>query len=124
MRFFYTKADRLSSSKDIEKLFREGEAFFSFPIKVILADGHTARSRSAVIVPKKKIPKAHQRNKIKRQLRELIRHELPSVRSAADHPLHAKDFLLLYTHHKPQVAYGVLEVAFNKILESLHRENP
>ncbi len=124
MRLFYNKADRLSSSKDIEKLFRDGEAFFSSPLKLIVAGTTHEQGRSAVIVPKKKVPKAHHRNKIKRQMRELIRLELPKVRTQSEHPLHTKDFLLLYTHHKPQVSFDVLKVAFYKILEKrIHEDN-
>ncbi len=119
MRFSYSKADRLSNSKDIEKLFREGKAFFSFPLKMIIADSASSDQaiRSAVIVPKKKLSKANQRNRVKRQLREIIRLELPNAKINNSHLLNAQDFLLIYTHHKPNPDYATLEKAFQSILQ-------
>lgn len=98
MRYSYSKDDRISSSKEIEKLFQDGRAFFSSPIKIIVLQSTDAltESRSAVIAPKKILRKAYQRNRIKRLLRETIRHQLPHIRRDASHPLNKKDFLLVF----------------------------
>ncbi len=120
MRFLYTKKDRISNSKDIQKLFHHGEAFFSFPIRLIYApmEGQS-RERSAVIAPKRNLRKAHERNRVKRLLRELIRHQLPHIRADQSHPLNQMDFLIVYTHMDPHVTLQMLRDAYDHIILDL-----
>jgi len=77
-------SERLQLRKQIETLFRDGEAFSVFPLRVIhlllpCPAGATAPVRTGFSIPKKRIRKAVNRNRIRRLLKEawqLNKHEL------------------------------------------------
>ncbi len=76
MRFTLTKNERLSSKKQIEKLFKEGKSYFSYPFRVIYLfnDGQEEHETKILLtVSKKKFKKAVDRNRIKRIIREAFR---------------------------------------------------
>ncbi len=126
MRYVYSKKDRLTNSKDIEKLFHQGKAFFSFPLRLICLEHmlEGQRIKSAALAPKKKLPKAHERNRVKRLLKEVIRHELPLIRQEIEHPLNNSDFLLVFLDRNPHVKIETLKKAFqNIILEMRNAQN-
>jgi ribonuclease P protein component len=71
----FTIHERLKSVKDIETLFQKGEAFSVFPIKCIWllvprSENDLSPFKIVVNAPKRFFPRAHDRNKIKRALRE------------------------------------------------------
>jgi len=72
---------RLKSKKIIDKLFAEGKSYFSFPIKLVyihLKDKDGAFGvQYSVSVSKRIFKKAVDRNRVKRQLREAIRLNVP-----------------------------------------------
>jgi len=71
-----TKPERLKREKQIEQLIREGESFLVFPFRVVWIK-QPARSpypaQVAFSVPKKRIRKAHDRNRVRRRAREAYR---------------------------------------------------
>lgn len=75
--FSFPRRERLSSKKIIDKLFAQGSTVFHHPImcKVIVED--TAEENTGIqvliVVPKKKIKKAADRNRIRRRIREAYR---------------------------------------------------
>lgn len=77
-----SKNERLFLNRDIENLFAKGKAFMAFPLRVLylwLDDEHTAPVSVFVSIPKKRIKMAHDRNRLKRLVRECYRvrkHEL------------------------------------------------
>lgn len=82
----FTKQERLRNKKHINRLFESGKAFLVYPFRVIFfeVDGneetvHTATIEVLFSVPKRKVKKAVDRNRIKRLMRESYRtnkHEL------------------------------------------------
>lgn len=72
MRLSYGKSEKLKSKKSIELLFTEGDSVSSFPLRFIYIN-NSSDSRIGVSVPKKKVPKAVDRNRIKRLMRESYR---------------------------------------------------
>ena len=72
---YFSKEDRLCSSRRIETLFSEGERLYEFPFKAIWQEDDTLQStvKVAISVPKKRLSKASQRNHIKRLVREAYR---------------------------------------------------
>jgi ribonuclease P protein component len=76
LKFTLTKNERLSSKKQIEKLFKEGKSYFSYPFRVIYLfnDGQEEHETKILLtVSKKKFKKAVDRNRIKRIIREAFR---------------------------------------------------
>lgn len=72
----FTKRERLSSKKLIEKLFTEGNTFFIYPFKVVFleVDRQNSAPVSVLIsVSRKRFKKATERNRIKRIIREAYR---------------------------------------------------
>lgn len=76
MNFKFTKKERLSSKRDIDRLFEEGRniRYGKLLFKFIVADiEDRPPCQYLVVVPKRRIKKAVHRNRIKRQIREVIR---------------------------------------------------
>ncbi len=75
-RFTFKKEERLCSKKVIDKLFSEGKAFLSFPLKIIYLDTKLPVDNNIQIgftVSKKNFKKAVHRNLLKRRMREAYR---------------------------------------------------
>ena len=78
------KENRLKKEKDFERVFKTGKGYkedFLF-LKIVKNDLKT--SRFGFVVSKKFSKKAIVRNKIKRQLRELIKLKLSKIRKGID----------------------------------------
>lgn len=86
--FSFSKKERLKNKIEIESLFSEGNRFFEYPFNVIwkLYSNSDSTLKMAVSVPKKKIPNATDRNKIKRLVREAFRKNKTIIQQ----PLEAK----------------------------------
>jgi ribonuclease P protein component len=72
----FTKEERLSSRKLIEQVAKEGSSFLVHPFKVISLQTEEANKFPAQVlmtVAKKKFPRAVDRNRIKRLMREAYR---------------------------------------------------
>ena len=75
-RFTFAKKERLSGTKRIDALFKEGKSFISYPLRVIYLTHEQSEVTDCSIlvsVPKKRIKKAVHRNRIKRLIRESYR---------------------------------------------------
>lgn len=90
--FSFSKKERLKNKIEIESLFSEGNRFFEYPFNVIWKVDSNSDStlKMAVSVPKKKIPNATDRNKIKRLVREAFRKNKTIIQQ----PLEAKNVKL------------------------------
>lgn len=76
MRFFFHRGERLRSEKEIQTLFREGVSGFRFPYRYLcetLPPNATDAVKIVMVVPKRKIRKAVDRNLIRRRMREAYR---------------------------------------------------
>ena len=70
----FGKEFKLCGKTNIDALFQEGKTIKSFPIKLIFRklEVHTEQ-KFLFVVPKKMIRKAHDRNYLKRCMREIVR---------------------------------------------------
>lgn len=76
MRNTFHKQERLCSKKQMDLLFSKGKGSLAYPVKMVWLETpvelqHPAQSM--FIVPKRQFKKAHDRNKLKRRMREAYR---------------------------------------------------
>jgi len=82
MDFKFPKAERLKSTKIIERLFGEGKHITAFPLKLIFLKTELPEhvfAQMAAVAPKKKFKSAVKRNRIKRLIREAYRLNKPHI---------------------------------------------
>ncbi len=116
----FPKTERLHSRKKIKELFSEGSSFFVHPFKLILLPQETEGGtlhQVLITVPKKHFKHAVDRNRIRRQIKELYRlhkGKWPPTPEPNQHYLIA----ILYLA-KEKYDYDFLEQKFLAALERL-----
>ncbi|HOZ55698.1 MAG: ribonuclease P [Parcubacteria group bacterium ADurb.Bin316] len=78
------KYNRLAKTKDIDSVFKYGKNNFSNFLGAKILDNQLVFNRFAVVVGTKISKKAVVRNKIKRQIREIIKQEQPDFKTGKD----------------------------------------
>lgn len=76
MKLTFNKQERLCSKKQMELLFSKGKNNFVYPVKFIFTEVNTKLqypAQALFVVPKRQFKKAHDRNKLKRRMREAYR---------------------------------------------------
>ncbi len=75
-KYYFNKEERLCSIKLIEELYSQGSSFVLYPFRFVFKEipSQTPPIQIVISVPKRKFKKAVDRNKIKRQVREVYRH--------------------------------------------------
>ena len=91
------KKFRLTRDKDLKKVFSRGKSFFAPPFKLKILKNDLGVSRFAIVVSNQVAKKATQRNKLKRQLREIIRLYLTEIKPGYDLVLIARPKILTYS---------------------------
>jgi len=92
--FRLTKKERISSKKEIDLLFAEGNSFIVYPLRVVYIERNCEEisDKSAVSImvsiPKKKFKRAVKRNRLKRLIKESYR-------------LNKSDFIEKMVYHYP-----------------------
>jgi len=69
------KSERLHLKRDIDRLFAVGQSFVAYPLRVLWGEAADVSAPTAILaaVPKKRIRRAHERNRMKRLIRETYR---------------------------------------------------
>jgi ribonuclease P protein component len=76
--------NRLAQKKDIFKVQKQGQAYFSRKISIKILKTDLNQARIGFIASAKNFPKATERNQVKRLLREIFRQELPLIKKNLD----------------------------------------
>ena len=79
-----SKINRLTKDKDFDNVFKSGKSSYDKLIGVKAEQNQTENSRFGILVSAKVSKKAVERNKIKRQIREVIRLQLEQIKSGYD----------------------------------------
>lgn len=133
----YSKQEKLKSRKALEQLFAKGKSFSIFPIKVfytvtdeLVGDeidnseiklNYAALVQAGVGVSSRIFKKAHDRNKVKRLLREVYRtQKQPLYTSVASNQQQLNVFFLYIGKELP--VFADLQIAMEKTLEKLIRK--
>lgn len=97
--FSLSKNDRIKSKKTIETLFQQGEAFFSFPYRIVFVKTSQATAPSlqmAISVPKRFFKRAHDRNRIKRLTKESYRLQKQTLQTLVFEQLDCLQVMFIY----------------------------
>lgn len=115
----FPKTEKLKSAKTIESLFLEGKTYSKYPIKVFyLPKEAIEKSLAAFAVPKRNFKLAVDRNRVKRQLREVYRLNKHILGDIDD-----QKFVMLFLYfNKVKPDYADLEKAMQKLLKKLRDE--
>lgn len=115
---------RLKGEKKIQRLFKEGESAYVFPVRLVYVIDTEERSASepllqyGVAVSKKNCRSAVDRNRRKRQMREIIRKHIWNLtKSEEDKRMH---LMFLYTHQH-EVPFTNLEKSIVRVLQKMKR---
>ena len=114
----YSREEHLKSKKSIDLLFAKGKGISSNPIRLI----HYFEEKEAVLpqvlfsVSKRNFKKAVDRNRIKRQMREIYRLNRDKYFSAEANNAYLLAFI--YTA-KEKISYNIIEKKLNLALERL-----
>ncbi len=78
------KTNRITKDKEFDRVFKTGQSFYTKVFGVKAADNDLGTVRLGVLVSTKVSKKAVVRNKLKRQIREIIQKELPGLKEGKD----------------------------------------
>jgi ribonuclease P protein component len=118
MKYSFSKNEKVTSLKVIELLFsKKSENVFVFPYKVsfIFLTELNDKNQLLVVVPKRNFKKAVDRNRIKRQIRELYRLNKEILEPINQFDLPKMAISIAYIA-KTKIDYLHLEIAFKKTL--------
>ncbi len=89
-----SKQFRLTKEKDFENAFKKGDAFFTKILGIKYIKNSLDDSRFGIIVGKKISKKATSRNKIKRQIREILRLQVSQIKAGYDIIIITRDSII------------------------------
>lgn len=120
----FGKAYKLCSRKTIDKLFQEGKQLRAFPLKGYYLEAETVESVPFQVVlsaPKRQFKRAHDRNYVKRLMKEVLRREKQPLEDALRDAGKQLAIFIVYTN-KEILAYPELEKCMRKLIAKLIAE--
>lgn len=119
--FTFSKEEKLTGKTNIDQLFNGGKSFSLFPFKVFLRivdvpDGPMARL--LIAIPKKKVKKAVDRNRLRRLVREAYRLNRNGFITFLETRSVRLHLALVYTGEGPDLTYREVEL---KMIQCLGR---
>lgn len=123
--FTFKKEERLCRKTSIDHLFKNGQSFFVYPLKIIWEQIEEERKSPVQVlinVSKRNFKKAVDRNYIKRIIREAYRKNKPALYEIIIARGKNLNFAIIYTA-KEIIAYEELEKKIIKMLNRLIQEH-
>jgi ribonuclease P protein component len=117
----FPSTERLKSRKAIERMFKEGQSFGQYPLRLVwlpLPEKTEAPVQFSVSVGKKKFPHAVDRNRLRRRVREAYRLHKDVLFKALDGQARAFGLMAIYTAADEQM-YAAIEEAMSRALRRL-----
>ncbi|MFA6514184.1 MAG: ribonuclease P protein component [Patescibacteria group bacterium] len=76
--------NRIALNKDFDRAFKAGQSFYSKIIGIKVVNNETTKNRVGILINTKVSKKAVVRNKIRRQIREIIKQKLDILEKGKD----------------------------------------
>lgn len=118
----FKKNEKLCGKRDTDNLFLIGDSFFVNPFRIVFVKDDNINLleslRLQVVVPKKKIDLAVNRNKIKRHVREAFRKNKKLLISNLSSKNKKIDFALIYQSND-LISYYIIEKKIKEIFSRL-----
>lgn len=117
----FKKTERLKSKKIIESLFKSGQSFSKFPIRIVYTafpkDFNTEfPAQFTLSVPKRSFPKAVDRNRIRRQVREAYRLNKHFLYDELNN--YEQRFAIMFIYQaRQELPYSQIENGVRKVLQ-------
>lgn len=121
MDFSFGKEYKLCSKQEIDTLFTSGQNVQAFPFRVkflVTACTEDVSFKTLISVPKKKMRKAHKRNRIKRLIRESIRQNKAGLESLLQEKKIHLHFAVIFTGDQ-EPDFDLVQKKYRKIVEQL-----
>lgn len=120
-RFTFKKEERVTGKKRIENLFAHGQSFLAYPFRIVFYEYKCAQPELVSIlisIPKKRLKRATERNRMKRLLREAYRLNKYLLQSALLLEGHRVDIAFVYVKDEP-AGYEIVEKSVRKSLREI-----
>tara|TARA_B100000809_G_C15140284_1_gene532891 strand:+ start:5160 stop:5510 length:351 start_codon:yes stop_codon:yes gene_type:complete len=116
MNFRFPKSEKLKSKKTIELLFTKGKSLTKYPVKVFYFPSENAKiTQAAFAVPKRNFKSAVDRNRIKRQLREVYRLQKHLLKNEGE-----LKFALFFLYiGKEKLPYSTIETSLKAVINKI-----
>jgi len=122
--YTFRKEEKLCSQKIIGEMFLSGNSFLCYPLKVVWKYETLLTSYSAQVVfsvPKRLFKRAHDRNLLKRQLREVYRYQKQDLYESLEINDRKIAMMIVYIA-KEKLEFGQIESAMMKVIAKLKKK--
>lgn len=122
--FKFPKQEKLSSRKEIDRLFKEGRAFLAYPLRVQYSFHgfeEDVPARALFSVPKRRFRRAVMRNRLKRRTREAYRLNKAGLFDVLRNSRTSARVAFIFVGQE-EVDYHVIEKGMKKALARLMKE--
>ena len=119
--YTFKKEEKLCSQKIIGEIFLSGTSFLCYPLKVVWKEEVFTTPYPALIVfsvPKRLFKRAHDRNLLKRQLREVYRYRKNDLYKLLEMNDRKIAIMIVYIA-KEKLEFGQIEDAMTKVIRKL-----
>lgn len=124
-RYTLERNERLKHRKVIQLLFKQGRSFVTFPVRVVWLENEApdgpAKTRFSLTVPKKNYPRAVDRNRLRRLVRESYRLHKPDFLEKLPEGDRQFSIMLIYIARE-ELPFKVVYKAVGKALARLAGE--
>ena len=122
--YTFQKEEKLCSQKIIGEIFLTGTSFLCYPLKVVWKYEELLTSYPAQVVfsvPKRLFKRAHDRNLLKRQLREVYRHQKQELYQSLEVNDRKIAVMIVYIA-KEKLEFCQIESAMAKVISKLKKK--